>query len=246
MRRIRQLESCEQFLSSKGEIYRLAKRYRIANGGVEGKREGGKDQLSEIGKGFRWPWRQTYPRVSGNIDKMFTGLVQALGIVLAVTDIEAGKRLTVSLAELVEAEIRPGDSVCVSGVCLTVVKVANGNVQFDVITETLRRTTLGRKGAQDRVNLELSLRPTDFIGGHFVQGHVDAAGAGGEGAGGCERLAEYFCGASGVGGLICAEGFGGGGGGIDDNLGGGGEYFYAGGDTDDAGEDDVERVEGGG
>jgi riboflavin synthase len=132
------------------------------------------DGLGEIGGGFGRRRRQTYKGVSGNIDKMFTGLVQALGIVLTATDIEAGKRLTVSLAELVEAEIRPGDSVCVSGVCLTVVKVANGNVQFDVITETLRRTTLGRKAPQDRVNLELSLRPTDFIGGHFVQGHVDA------------------------------------------------------------------------
>ena len=105
---------------------------------------------------------------------MFTGLVQALGIVLASTDIDAGKRLTVSLAELIDAPIQPGDSVCVSGVCLTVVKRANGNLQFDVITETLNRTSLGQKKSQDRVNLELSLRPDSFVGGHFVQGHVDA------------------------------------------------------------------------
>jgi riboflavin synthase len=105
---------------------------------------------------------------------MFTGLIQALGIVLASTDIDAGKRLTVSLAELIDAPIQPGDSVCVSGVCLTVVKRANGNLQFDVITETLNRTSLGHKKSQDRVNLELSLRPDSFVGGHFVQGHVDA------------------------------------------------------------------------
>jgi riboflavin synthase len=105
---------------------------------------------------------------------MFTGLVQALGIVLASTDIDAGKRLTVSLAELIDAPIQPGDSICVSGVCLTVVKRANGNLQFDVITETLNRTSLGQKKSQDRVNLELSLRPDSFVGGHFVQGHVDA------------------------------------------------------------------------
>jgi riboflavin synthase len=105
---------------------------------------------------------------------MFTGLIQALGIVLASTDIPAGKRLTVSLAELMDAPIAIGDSVCVSGVCLTVVKHANGNVQFDVISETLNRTSLGQKIAQDRVNLELSLRPDSFVGGHFVQGHVDA------------------------------------------------------------------------
>jgi riboflavin synthase alpha subunit len=105
---------------------------------------------------------------------MFTGLVQALGILLVSADTDAGKRLTVSLAELADAPIQPGDSVCVSGVCLTVVKCANGNVHFDVITETLRRSTLGLKKVQDRLNLELSLRGDSFVGGHFVQGHVDA------------------------------------------------------------------------
>jgi riboflavin synthase len=105
---------------------------------------------------------------------MFTGLVQALGIVLAATETAAGKRLTVSLSEIVGARIEPGDSVCVSGVCLTVVKRCNGNAQFDVISETLNRSTLGKKKAQDRVNLELSLRPDSYVGGHFVQGHVDA------------------------------------------------------------------------
>jgi riboflavin synthase len=105
---------------------------------------------------------------------MFTGLVQALGIVLVAAETPAGRRLTVSLSELVEAKIEPGDSICVSGVCLTVVKRGNGNVQFDVITETLNRSTLGKKIVQDRVNLELSLRPDSYVGGHFVQGHVDA------------------------------------------------------------------------
>jgi len=105
---------------------------------------------------------------------MFTGLVQALGIVLASSDTESGKRITVSLAELADSKIDPGDSVCVSGVCLTAVKRANGNLTFDVITETLNRSTLGQKKTQDRVNLELSLRPDSYVGGHFVQGHVDA------------------------------------------------------------------------
>jgi len=105
---------------------------------------------------------------------MFTGLVQALGIVIAANETHAGKRLTVSLAELADTRISTGDSVCVSGVCLTAVKVANGSVQFDVIHETLNRSTLGSKIAQDRVNLELSLRGDSFVGGHFVQGHVDA------------------------------------------------------------------------
>ena len=107
---------------------------------------------------------------------MFTGIVQALGIVIAATDTAAGKRFTVSLAELSNAPIALGDSVCVSGVCLTATKVANGNVSFDVITETLRRSTLGQKGVAARVNLELALRPDSYLGGHFVQGHVDAVG----------------------------------------------------------------------
>ncbi|MCL2639837.1 MAG: riboflavin synthase [Phycisphaerales bacterium] len=105
---------------------------------------------------------------------MFTGIVQACGIVLAAVETGAGKRLTVSLAELADAPVVGGDSVCVSGVCLTVVKNVNGALQFDVITETLNRSTLGGKGLQDRVNLELSLRGDSFVGGHFVQGHVDA------------------------------------------------------------------------
>ena len=102
---------------------------------------------------------------------MFTGIVQALGIVLAATETTAGKRITVSMAELVDAKVSSGDSVCVSGVCLTATKIANGNLTFDVITETLHRSTLGSKKCQDRVNLELSLRPDSYVGGHFVQGH---------------------------------------------------------------------------
>ena len=109
---------------------------------------------------------------------MFTGIVQACGIVLSCTETPAGKRLIVSLAELAElvksSPVGGGDSVCVSGVCLTVVKNVNGTLQFDVITETLNRSTLGGKGVHDRVNLELSLRGDSFVGGHFVQGHVDA------------------------------------------------------------------------
>lgn len=107
---------------------------------------------------------------------MFTGIVQALGIVIGIAETEAGKRLTVSLAELAEQRLDCGDSVCVSGVCLTAVKVANGNCTFDVMTETLKCSTLGAKAIADRVNLELSLRPDSYVGGHFVQGHVDAVG----------------------------------------------------------------------
>jgi riboflavin synthase len=105
---------------------------------------------------------------------MFTGIVQALGTIQTAADTGAGKRFIVSLAELAGAPIAHGDSVCVSGVCLTVVKCGGGMAHFDVITETLKCSTLGDKKSQDRVNLELSLRGDSFVGGHFVQGHVDA------------------------------------------------------------------------
>jgi riboflavin synthase len=107
---------------------------------------------------------------------MFTGIVQALGSLAAVADTGAGKRLTVALAELADAPIQPGDSVCVCGVCLTVTEIGGGKAAFDVVGETLRRTTLGGKSTGAQVNLELSLRGDSFVGGHFVQGHVDALG----------------------------------------------------------------------
>ncbi|MHC4341377.1 MAG: riboflavin synthase [Planctomycetota bacterium] len=67
-----------------------------------------------------------------------------------------------------------GDSIAVDGCCLTVVERTENRLAFDVIPESLRRTTLGGRGEGDKVNLELPLRPTDRLGGHFVQGHVDA------------------------------------------------------------------------
>ncbi len=106
---------------------------------------------------------------------MFTGIVQALGTIQSAADTAAGKRFTIALAELARAPIALGDSVCISGVCLTVSQAPGGGVaQFDVISETLRRSTLAAKSPGDRVNLELSLRPDSFVGGHFVQGHIDA------------------------------------------------------------------------
>lgn len=113
------------------------------------------------------------PQMSYNVP-MFTGITQALGILLLTTETAVGRRLTCSLADLAHRAVSPGDSIAVSGVCLTVAQAANGNVQFDVVTETLQRTTLGEKVSGDRVNLELSLRSMDYVGGHFVQGHIEA------------------------------------------------------------------------
>lgn len=96
------------------------------------------------------------------------------GIVLAVGRIEGTQPLKVATGRLPLARVRIGDSICVQGCCLTVVKKAKGKLWFDVSKETLRVTTgLDRPGA---VNLEPSLGLGDKLGGHLVTGHVDGVG----------------------------------------------------------------------
>lgn len=104
---------------------------------------------------------------------MFTGLVEAMGRIEATEPQDGGLRLWVDAGALA-AEPAVGDSVAVDGCCLTVVGREGPRIAFDAIPETLRRTTLGQRGVGDSVNLELPLLPTDRLGGHFVQGHVDA------------------------------------------------------------------------
>jgi riboflavin synthase len=101
---------------------------------------------------------------------MFTGLVQATGTVAAI----GGGRLRVDAPGL---DLREGDSVAVNGVCLTATEVADHGFAADVVEETLSRSSLGALAAGDSVNLELPLRPSDRLGGHIVQGHVDGVGA---------------------------------------------------------------------
>ena len=105
---------------------------------------------------------------------MFTGLVEAIGEVGAVVRGAGGARLEVSAP--LAAELRPGDSVAVNGVCLTVVEAAGGRFGADVMAETLRRSSLGPLERGDRVNLERPVRAGDRLGGHVVQGHVDGVG----------------------------------------------------------------------
>jgi riboflavin synthase len=102
---------------------------------------------------------------------MFTGIVREVGNV----DFFVGSRLVVTGPETA-AGIAIGDSVSVAGVCLTVVESAEGRLSFDVVPETLARTALGRLEPGDPVNLEPALRVGDPLGGHVVQGHVDAVG----------------------------------------------------------------------
>ncbi|NOS99443.1 MAG: riboflavin synthase [Phycisphaerales bacterium] len=103
---------------------------------------------------------------------MFTGIIRHLGAVTARRPATGGVRLTVDVGSLVES-LPHGASVAVNGICLTVADRNDGRVTFDVIGETLRRTTLGDFKIGDPVNLETSLRAGDTIDGHFVQGHVD-------------------------------------------------------------------------
>ncbi len=103
---------------------------------------------------------------------MFTGLVLGMGEIAAEQPREGGIRLWIDAGAIAE-EASVGDSVAVDGCCLTVVALEEARLGFDVIPESLRRTALGAKGVGSRVNLELPLRPSDRMGGHFVQGHVD-------------------------------------------------------------------------
>lgn len=103
---------------------------------------------------------------------MFTGIVKAMGRVATVRE-GAARRLAIDTGELATAGWKPGDSVAVSGVCLTLVAVADGRFEAELSGETIARTTLGRLAAGDRVNLEPALRATDSLGGHLVTGHVD-------------------------------------------------------------------------
>ncbi len=105
---------------------------------------------------------------------MFTGLVQELGRVTAVERTPDGARLTIS--GRLAGELGEGDSVAVNGVCLTATAVQDSCFQADVMSETLRRCTLGAVREGSAVNLELPLRASDRLGGHFVQGHVDGTG----------------------------------------------------------------------
>ncbi len=106
---------------------------------------------------------------------MFTGLVETVGTVTAVVPEPPGVRLVVEAGALA-ADAALGDSICVSGCCLSVVRLAGEELEFQLGPETLARTTLGGLAAGGRVNLERSLRLADRLGGHLVTGHVDGRG----------------------------------------------------------------------
>ncbi len=106
---------------------------------------------------------------------MFTGIIEELGSIRAIDRREGGARLEIA-ASAVLADARAGDSIAVNGCCLTVVDRGDGWWAADAVIETLERTALGSLERDDPVNLERPLRLSDHLGGHLVQGHVDAVG----------------------------------------------------------------------
>ena len=105
---------------------------------------------------------------------MFTGLIAAVGTIESGASTAAGARFVV-VSPWTDLEL--GESIAVDGVCLTVARTGgNGGFEADASSETLAKSTLGRRGPGDRVHLERALRPADRLGGHFVTGHVDAVG----------------------------------------------------------------------
>ena len=104
---------------------------------------------------------------------MFTGIVEELGRVVRLETVKDSARLTVE-APTVTQDASLGDSISVNGCCLTVTAVHGSTFTADLMAETLTRTTLGSQAPGDPVNLERALRASDRLGGHIVQGHVDA------------------------------------------------------------------------
>ncbi|MCY3959847.1 MAG: riboflavin synthase [Chloroflexi bacterium] len=104
---------------------------------------------------------------------MFTGIVEDLGRVVHLEDAEGLRRFTLR-SDICSDGVRVGDSIAVNGACLTAVSVAANEISVEAIPETLRLTNLGQLAVDSLVNLERPLAYGDRIGGHYVQGHVDA------------------------------------------------------------------------
>lgn len=107
---------------------------------------------------------------------MFTGIIQSIGKIAKIEPKGGDCRLTIETGKLPLGEAQLGDSIAVSGVCLTAIELGEGRFCADVSRETLSRTTLGDLKPGSRVNLELALTPTTRLGGHIVSGHVDGVG----------------------------------------------------------------------
>jgi riboflavin synthase len=106
---------------------------------------------------------------------MFTGIIEEVGRVTSITNEKTTRRLTVSSSRLVK-ELKPGDSIAVSGVCLTAVDITSNSFSADLAEETWKRTSFSRIKKDALANLELPMQANGRFGGHIVQGHVDGTG----------------------------------------------------------------------
>jgi len=106
---------------------------------------------------------------------MFTGLIQEVGTIVSVSPNAEGKEFIIKAPTLIK-EIQIDDSVATNGCCLTATKIQGDTFKVQAIHMTLDKTSIGHLKPNDKVNLELSLRPSDRLGGHFVQGHVNTLG----------------------------------------------------------------------
>lgn len=107
---------------------------------------------------------------------MFTGLIEGVGRVAALEPRGGDVRLRIAVGSLPFVDVALGESIAVSGVCLTVIEFDAGAFEADASTETLALTTLGGLTVGQPVNLERAMRPSDRLGGHLVSGHVDGVG----------------------------------------------------------------------
>ena len=106
---------------------------------------------------------------------MFTGIIEGLGTIAGIRSAGQGKRLTVE-ADFLLDQTKIGDSISVSGACLTAVKIDGKRFEVDVSPETLQTTTFGQAKIGDRLNIERAMRLSDRIDGHLVSGHIDGTG----------------------------------------------------------------------
>ncbi len=106
---------------------------------------------------------------------MFTGIIEEVGTVSGIVEKKKNRRLTVASSQLAR-ELKKGDSIAVSGVCLTAVEITETSFSADLAQETWTRTSFSRIKPKSVVNLELPLRSDGRFGGHIVQGHVDGVG----------------------------------------------------------------------
>jgi riboflavin synthase len=106
---------------------------------------------------------------------VFTGIVRELGLVVEAEEAGGGRVLTVR-APATAARTRVGDSIAVDGCCLTATEITDGTMRFHAVPETIARSTLGTLEPDEEVNVEPAIRAGEELGGHYVQGHVDAVG----------------------------------------------------------------------